>query len=50
MRQHIWGILLLACMMLAFGGVAAPEQAPAQIGCPAANGADAPAGEITEIV
>ena len=49
MRQQVWGILLLACIMLAFGVVAAPEQAQAQIGCPAANGADAPAGEITGI-
>ncbi|MAI44957.1 MAG: hypothetical protein CBC34_003395 [Hyphomicrobiaceae bacterium TMED74] len=38
MRLHILSVIFVACAMLSFGGVVAPERAMAQVGCPAADG------------
>ncbi len=49
MRQHILSVIFVACAVLGFGSVAAPERAVAQVSCPAADGSTAAVSEVTRL-
>ena len=38
MRQHLLSVIFVACGMLSFGGVVAPERAMAQLTCGSGTG------------
>lgn len=38
MRQHLLSVIFVACGMLSFGGVVAPERAMAQLTCESGTG------------